>query len=104
MMTISVQNQKSFSTFFLILEHFLKIFCEHIYAPLSGLSWKTEIYRPEEIRPGPFSICLTNAIWVSHSLPRKGKTNRECYESALVYGYIMRVNAVLLSLCQTLEC
>ena len=31
-------------------------FYEHISAPLSGQSWKTEIYRPKDLRPGTFSI------------------------------------------------
>ena len=35
---------------------FSNLFLNILKTPLSGLSWKTEIYRPEEIRPGPFTI------------------------------------------------
>ena len=38
-------------------------FFERIFFPLLGLSWKTEIYRPEDLRPGPFSIRLIKIEW-----------------------------------------
>ena len=31
---------------------------EDIKCPLTGLSWKTQIFRPEDLRPGCFSIRL----------------------------------------------
>ena len=37
----------------------LEIFSQHIFKHIkhqSGQSWKTKIYRPEDLRPGPFSI------------------------------------------------
>ena len=43
----------SFLTFFLILELYSNIF----KAPLSGLSQKTKIDRPEDLRAGCLSIC-----------------------------------------------
>ena len=45
-----------FLTFIIILEHFSNLFFKHISAPVSGLSWKTEIYRPEDLRLGALSI------------------------------------------------
>ena len=42
-------SDKYYHTF---LEHIFK----HIFCPLLGLSWKTEIYRTKELRPGCFSI------------------------------------------------
>ena len=36
---------------------FSNIFFEHIYALQLGQSWKTEIFRPEDLRQGRFSIC-----------------------------------------------
>ena len=46
----------------------LRNFFEHINAPLSGLSWKTEIYRPEDLRVGPFSICQQDWIQTSFNV------------------------------------
>ena len=34
----------------------LDLFLNILNATLSGLSWKTEIYRPKDLRPGPFGI------------------------------------------------
>ena len=39
-----------------VLEHVSKIFFKHIYAPLSGLPWKTEICRPYYLKLGSFRI------------------------------------------------
>ena len=36
---------------------FLNIFLNILNAPKSGLSWKTKIYRPEDLKVGAFSIC-----------------------------------------------
>ena len=35
---------------------FSSIFFEHVKRPSIGLSWKTEIYRPKDLRAGAFSI------------------------------------------------
>ena len=36
------------------------------YAPLSGLSWKIDIYRPQDLRPGCFIICHVNVPFLAH--------------------------------------
>ena len=36
---------------------------EHINEPQLGLSWKTKIYRPEDLRLGPFSIHPFSHLW-----------------------------------------
>ena len=40
----------------LIFKHILELFLNLFYTPLSGLSWKTDIFRTEELRAGCFSI------------------------------------------------
>ena len=40
-----------------IVKEFSNIFLNILNAPLSGLSWKTKIYRPKDLRTGPLSIC-----------------------------------------------
>ena len=31
------------------------MYFEPTYTSLSSLSWETEVYRPQDLRPGPFS-------------------------------------------------
>ena len=81
-----MKKQKKLS-FFLILEHFLSIYLEHIYAPLLGLSWKAEIYRPKDLRPGPLSI------------PQKTNSETELLSSILFGKY--NVCSLLLKLADT---
>ena len=52
---------------------FLKViyFLNKLKAPLSDLSWKTEICRPEEIRGGAFSICPKFKIFADRAFNQK---------------------------------
>ena len=55
------------STFFTGIYHFLPFFSlehilEHTICSLLDLYWKIEIYRPEDLRPSCFSICLIHTL------------------------------------------
>ena len=52
-------HDKPFVTFFLTLELFWTYFRTYVMPPLSGLSWRPKIYRPEDLRGGAFRIRLT---------------------------------------------
>ena len=52
---VVVKRQKHFGPF-LILDLFRTYFLKTLNAPLSDLSWKTEICSPKELRGGAFSI------------------------------------------------
>ena len=43
--------------FFLFYNIFEHTFCTYLHSSL-GLSWNTDIFRPKDLRPGPFSIRL----------------------------------------------
>ena len=51
-MTISVRN-----IIFGLFSYFRTYFSTYFLPPLLGSSWKTEIFRPKDLRLGPFSIC-----------------------------------------------
>ena len=44
-----------------VLDHSIKELFEYIFEHILGLSWKTKIYRPDDSRMGPFSICRFSA-------------------------------------------
>ena len=54
----------TFPTFLVILDLFKQIF-EHIKRPLLGLSWTAEIYKPEYLRGGSFSIRVFYGKYIS---------------------------------------
>ena len=57
-MTILVRNSKCQALLFCgRIKLFQTYFFNILNAPLSDLSWKMEICRPEDLREGAFSIC-----------------------------------------------